>query len=166
MAAPKNDKPFQEEYAHRPLKFKTADELEAKIQEYFDWCDNRIKTFYSDKTNQEVTYNNPAPYTMSGLAFFLDVDRRTLVNYSKREPYFPLIARARARIEQDLETRMYESRTPQGLMFGMKNNFTWIDESKSTIEANVKSKTELTPEAAAILAKASRAKRDATSKSN
>lgn len=156
MAAPKNDKPFQKAHVGRPLKFKTAKELQDKIDEYFEWADARIRTTV-DKDGNEKTYNWPAPYTISGLAYFLDIDRKTLLNYTNKEPFFPTIARARARIEQDLETRLYESRTPQGVMFGMKNNFAWVDESKQTIDAKVESSTELSPEAAAVLAKAAKA---------
>lgn len=153
MSAPKHK--LAQDHARRPLAFKTVKELQDKIDEYFAYCENRIRTTV-DKDGNEKTYNWPAPYTMSGLAYYLDVDRRTIINYTHKEPYFPAIARARARVEQDMETRLYESRTPQGQIFGLKNNFTWIDESKQQIDANISGKTELTPEAAAILAKASR----------
>jgi hypothetical protein len=66
MVAPKNDKDFQKEFAHRPLKFKTAKELQAKIDEYFDECDNRIKTVV-DRDGNESTFNWAAPYTIAGL---------------------------------------------------------------------------------------------------
>lgn len=163
MAAPRNNKPFQQEHVGRPLKYKSVKELQARIDEYFDWCDNRIRTTV-DSNGNERTYNWPAPYGMAGLAHYLDVDRKTLTNYSNREPFFPTIARARARIEADIETRMAESRNPQGLIFLAKNNHEYVDESKSTIDAKVESKNELTPEALAVLAKASRAK-DGTTKS-
>jgi hypothetical protein len=157
MAAPKNSKPSQKAFIGRPLCFANEKVLDEKIAEYFAYCDNRIKTFYSDKTMDEVTYNNPAPYTMAGLAFFLDIDRKTLVNYSKRDDYFPTIARARAKVQDDLETRIMESRTPQGGIFLAKNNFGYVDESKQTLDANVNSTNELSPEALAVLSKASRA---------
>ncbi|MEC5150881.1 terminase small subunit [Cryobacterium sp. GrIS_2_6] len=157
MVAPKNGKPSQQAFIGRPLAFKSDKELQAKIDEYFAYCDNRIKTFYSDKTMDEVTYNNPAPYTMAGLAYFLDIDRKTIVNYSKRDEYFPTIARARAKVQDDLETRIMESRTPQGGIFLAKNNFAYVDESKQTLDANVTSTNELSPEALAVLSKASRA---------
>ncbi|HET6925066.1 MAG TPA: terminase small subunit [Candidatus Saccharimonadales bacterium] len=157
MAAPRNDKDFQQKHVGRPLKFKTAKELQAKIDDYFDWCDNRIRTTI-DRDGNEKTYNFAAPYTMAGLAYFLDIERQTLVNYSHREPFFDTVARARARIAMDLETRIIESRTPQGGMFLAKNNFAYVDESRQTIDGNLKTSSELTPEAQAILAKASRAK--------
>jgi hypothetical protein len=154
MAVPKHKLAI--EHQGRPLKFKTVKELESKIDEYFAWCDARVKEFFDTKTNATVVYNSPAPYTMSGLAFYLDIDRRTLVNYSHKDQFFPTIARARAKVEQDHETRLLESRTPQGAMFALKNNSGWIEESKTTLDAEINSKTELTPEALAVLAKASR----------
>lgn len=154
MAAPKHK--LATNPVGKPLAFKTVKELDDKIEEYFDWCDNRIRTTV-DKDGNEKTYTWPAPYTMSGLAYYLDIDRKTLVNYSHKEDYFPTIKRARARVEQDLETRLLESRTPVGVIFNLKNNFSWVDESKQTLDANVTSTNELSPEALAVLSKASRA---------
>lgn len=111
------------------------------------------------KNGEEVTYNNPAPYTMAGLARFLDIERQTLVNYSNREPFFDTVARARARVQEDLETRIMESRTPQGGIFLAKNNFAYVEETKQTLNASVHTDNELSLEAQAILAKASRSER-------
>ena len=52
----------------RPPKYETVEELEKIIYEYFDECKKEKR-----------------PYTMSGLAYALGVDRRTLLNYSKDE---------------------------------------------------------------------------------
>ena len=52
----------------RPLAFKTVKELQDKIDEYFEWCDNRTKKIWMEKTQTESLIADPAPYTMSGLA--------------------------------------------------------------------------------------------------
>ena len=55
----------------RPKIFKSVEEVEEKINAYFKYCEDKDK-----------------PYTMSGLAYYLDVDRRTIVNYTKEEEFF------------------------------------------------------------------------------
>ena len=52
----------------RPLLFKSVEELEDKIQNYFNYCDEKNK-----------------PYTITGLAVFLDTDRITLIRYQEKE---------------------------------------------------------------------------------
>lgn len=147
----------------RPLKFKTKKELEEKIEEYFTYCANRFRTTI-DKEGNEHSYIWPEPYTISGLAVWLDTSRQTLINYEERDEFFDTIARAKQKIEHDLEVRTIESRTPNGGIFVLKNGFGWRDETHSHIEGSLKTSNELTPEAAAVLAKASRAK-DGTTKS-
>lgn len=122
----------------KPLAFKTVEELETKIEEYFDYCDNKTKQEWSEKGGDRVL-PDPEPYTMSGLAYYLGVDRRTLVNYSNRDQYFLTIKKARARVEADLDRRMNtkETFTP-GNIFTAKNNFGWQEDTNTTnIQINV-----------------------------
>lgn len=124
----------------RPLEFKTVEELQAKIDEYFEWCDNRIKTIFDEKTNKELVINYPAPYTMSGLARRLGIDRKTLVNYSHRDEFFPAIRAARERVHEDVETRLMDTRNEKGAIFNLKNNFGWKDESVNKTDLTSKGK--------------------------
>ena len=48
----------------RPLKYKTAEELDKAIEQYYADCQKQMR-----------------PYTMSGLAVALGIDRKTLLNY-------------------------------------------------------------------------------------
>lgn len=50
----------------RPLKFKSVEELQKKIDAYFE-----------DENNK--------PYTITDLAVWLDCDRKTLINYEEKE---------------------------------------------------------------------------------
>ena len=120
----------------RPLIFKTVKEVEEKIKEYFEYCDNRLVNGYDNKTNQQFAYINPEPYTMSGLAYYLEIDRKTLLNYSKKEEFFLTIKRARDKVEMDVDRRLNDKNafTP-GLIFNLKNNFDWKD--KSEIDQNI-----------------------------
>ena len=54
--------------AGKPLKYKSAKELEVRIEKYWEDCQKNLR-----------------PYTMSGLALALGIDRRTLLNYSNKE---------------------------------------------------------------------------------
>lgn len=114
----------------RPPIFTTVEELEAKIDEYFAYCDNRIRQVYSAKSEGVIEVLDPAPYTMSGLAVFLGMDRRSLLNYSKNEKFFPTVKAARDRVEADIEERMNDKQTfTPGLIFNAKNNFDWKDQT-------------------------------------
>ena len=115
----------------RPKLYTSVDEVAEIIEEYFDYCDNRIQHIYSAKADGVIEVMNPAPYTMSGLALALDMDRRSLLNYSKDEQFFPTIKKAREKVEADIEERMNDKQTfTPGLIFNAKNNFGWVDQTK------------------------------------
>lgn len=133
MAVPQymtgNKKNHQGEGGGRPLKFKTVEELQRKIDEYFDFCDNRaIKKV--DKDGNEYMITSPAPYTMSGLARALDVDRMTIVNYGHRDKFLIAVRAARARVEEDVESRMLETKNERGAQFSLTNNFGWSNKQE------------------------------------
>ncbi len=109
--------------AGQPLKFKTVEELEEKVESFFTSDEAFIINFKDDV--EDKIY---AP-TMSGLALHLNVDRKTITNYSNKDEYFPTIRKARARIESHLEKRLYGNNVT-GLIFNLKNNFDWKDKSE------------------------------------
>lgn len=117
----------------RPLLYKTVKALEEAIEEYFNYCDNKTKEVHSEKLGTMILAD-PEPYTMSGLAYKIGMDRRTLLDYSNRDQFLPTIKKARARIEADVERRMNgkDTFTP-GLIFNAKNNFDWKDKTESDV---------------------------------
>ena len=103
----------------RPLLFKTEEELKRRIDEYFEYC--------------EV---NEKPMTMSGLAYYLEIDRQTLINYGKKEAYFGTVKRAKERVLMNTEERLQSSGQPTtGIIFALKNNYDWTD--KKEVEQKV-----------------------------
>lgn len=100
----------------RPLKFDSLELLQLKIDDYFAWADN-----------------NKRPYTITGLALFLDTSRETLMNYEAKEQYFDTIKRAKLRVENYAEERVYSGQMVAGPIFVLKN-FGWKD--KQDIDSN------------------------------
>lgn len=107
----------------QPLAFKTVKELDDKVEEFFTSDDAYIINIV-DGQDQKIF----AP-TISGLALYLGIDRRTIVNYSNKEEYFPTIRKARARIESHIEKKLYGNNVT-GCIFNLKNNFGWKDKSE------------------------------------
>ena len=105
----------------RPLKFDSVEALQDKIDDYFEteaWSGEGDKKFF-------------AP-TVSGLAYHLDVTTETLRNYESRDEFFATIKKAKQRIENALERRLY-GRDVTGTIFNLKNNFGWKDKSEHAI---------------------------------
>ena len=95
----------------RPKKYSKEEELQRAIDNYFKDCDKKEK-----------------PYTMSGLAYALNIDRKTLLNYSKDEEFFPTIKKAKQKVEQQLEENALTGKGNSTFtIFNLKNNFEWKD---------------------------------------
>ena len=123
----------------RPLKFKSVEELEIAIDGYFATCEEDKK-----------------PPTVSGLAYHLDIDRKTITNYENRDEFFPTIKRAKTRIEAFLEERLYQGQCT-GVIFNLKNNYKWQDkfEGKLTGDSDepIQLQTNLPPELQSLIEK-------------
>ena len=104
------------------LKYKTQEQLQAGIDKYFQKCDE-------DKR----------PYTMSGLALSLGIDRVTLINYGKSDLFFTLIKEAKDRVQAQLEENALIGKgNATFTIFNLKNNYGWKD------QVEVKNDNELT----------------------
>lgn len=121
--------------AGRPMLYSSEEELRKVINEYFDWCDNRIKEIHT-KEGEVIAITHPAPYTMSGLARRLGMSRETLVQYGRKEQFSDTIKDARSRVQEDIENRLMETSNQAGAIFNLKNNFGWKD--KSEVENTIK----------------------------
>lgn len=107
--------------AGRPKSFKTLEELEKAIEDYFN------EGAYMEGGDGRVF----AP-TMAGLARHLKVDRKTIVNYGHDQEYFRTIKEARSRVEEFLEQKLYGN-TVTGVIFNLKNNFGWKDKTEQEL---------------------------------
>jgi len=117
----------------RPLKFKTVEELQAKIDSYF-----------KDRVDESGTAIKPV--TITGLALHLDTSRETLMDYQERDEFSDAIKRAKLRIENYYEENLMTGK-PTGPIFALKN-FGWKDHSTVHIPGH----TPLSEEDRALLA--------------
>jgi hypothetical protein len=110
----------------RPLKFKSVEELQNKIDAYFEYCDSNNK-----------------PYTISGLACWLDTDRITLIRYEERDEFSNTIKRAKQKVENQFEERaICGEYNPTMAIFLMKNNFKYEDKVQQEVAVTERTKAE------------------------
>ena len=122
----------------RPMKHKSAEEMQVIIDEYFKECDGKPYTVKDEETGEEKAvldkYGNPVivgqkPYTITGLALALGLNsRQALLNYQDRPEFNDTITRAKARVEEYAESRLFDKDGANGAKFSLANNFRdWRD---------------------------------------
>ena len=100
----------------RPLKYKSNEELQKAIDDYFIMCDKKEK-----------------PYTITGLGLAIGLDRRQLLEYGEKDVFNNTIKLAKERVHAYAEEHLYKSGIAAGVIFNLKNNFGWKD--KTEVEA-------------------------------
>ena len=118
--------------AGRPLKFKNKEELEKKINEYFENCpDFKIITYF-DKNSCEVIEHKIMTPTISGLALFLGFcDRRSFYDYEEYPEFSHTIKKARSKIENEYEKQLWNDKCA-GAIFALKN-LGWVDKVEQDV---------------------------------
>ncbi len=135
----------------RPPKFKSAEELERKIDEYFKDCDGTPILLpdgapLKDKAG-EVILAGRHPPTVTGLALALGFkSRQSLLDYGGKERFADTIARAKLRIEAYAEERLYDRDGQRGAEFNLKYNFRWAAEDRQQPGAGKEQGVVLLPE--------------------
>jgi hypothetical protein len=137
-------------------KFQSPDHLRALCEEYFASCDGVLYNHktgkpYLDKRGMPVT-GQIKPYTISGLALYLDIDTNVLKRYEKgykddlgfdvneSDQYSTVIKRARQRIEAYAECRLYDKDGYNGSRFVLDNAFNWLSRKE---QAEIENMVEL-----------------------
>jgi hypothetical protein len=112
--------------AGRPSKFKSAEELEGMINNYFE----SLK--YVDSDDRE----RMEPSTITGLALALGFcDRQSLNDYEKKEEFSFIVKRARLMVENSYEKQML-SKSCTGAIFALKN-MGWKDKTEVEQETTI-----------------------------
>ena len=113
------------------IKF-TADDIEQKVEDYFNYCNENNK-----------------PFTMSGLALFLDCSRMTLYQYENelikfnniseedKKRIIDTVKRAKRMVEAYQEEQLFIGKSPVGTIFSLKNNFNWKDTQEINNNTNI-----------------------------
>lgn len=127
----------------RPPMYKTKEEIQEKIDAYFEECKGRVLTDDDGNVmtnkNGEPVIVDARPLTITGLALALGFNSRTsLLNYQDKEEFVNTIMRAKARVEAYAEERLFDKDGANGAKFSLANNFEGWRE-KQSIEAEVKS---------------------------
>lgn len=95
----------------KPAAFDSEGEFNKAINEYFEWAED-----------------NEKPLTVSRLCVFIGVERHYLSSHIQEYP--ATIKKAIQIIEADKAERLCTARNPVGLIFDLKNNHGWLDESR------------------------------------
>ena len=124
-----------------PPMYKTPEEMQAKIDAYFNACMGEYITddegnLMTDKNGKPVK-TKERPLTITGLALALGfTTRQALLNYEGKPEFIDTIKRAKARVEQYAEERLFDRDGANGAKFNLSNNFKGWSE-KQQIDSNV-----------------------------
>lgn len=123
----------------RPYNIKTEKEMQEKIDEYFEHCKGHI--LYDDDGKPifnkygEIVVVDAKPPTVTGLAHWLGLkSRQALLNYQGRKQFNDTVMRAKLRIEQYAEERLFDKDGSRGAQFSLTYNFKWgADETEKEV---------------------------------
>lgn len=127
----------------RPPMYNTKEEIQEKIDAYFEECKGRVLRNDDDSIARDK-YGLPVivdarPPTITGLALALGfTSRQALLNYQAKDEFVDTITRAKSRVECYAEERLYDKDGANGAKFNLANNFEGWKEKKE-IEADVSS---------------------------
>ena len=118
----------------RPPKFKTREEIQEKIDQYFVECEG---VPYVDEDGRplrtekgDILYEKaPKPPTVTGLALALGfLSRQALLNYQDKKEFNDTITRAKMTCEEYAERRLFDRDGVNGAKFNLISNFKgWSD---------------------------------------
>jgi hypothetical protein len=129
----------------RPLKFSSPEELQAKIDAYFESCWDEVIVRGPKgaimTVNQETGQEEPLkekvqirPYTITGLAVALDTSRTVLLDYEDKDEFSNTIKNAKNKIETFAEEQLYQLKNPAGAIFNLTNNYhRWTNKQSQEI---------------------------------
>jgi hypothetical protein len=143
----------------RPKKWETVEELEERIEAYFNSCFRKvqrrelIKVAVDKDSESEYawidctdSHGNPLlenirPLTVTGLACALDTTRETLLDYENKPEnaqFSDTIKRAKGFIQRYAEEYLYNGKNQTGAIFNLKNNWGWVDRTETDITSKNK----------------------------
>lgn len=124
----------------KPPYYTSVKAMQAKIDEYFESCEGEPLT----NKEGEVVYNKSGDAvmvgvkipTITGLALSLGfASRVSLLEYQGKPEYLNTITRAKSRVEEYVESRLYDRDGARGAEFSLKCNFKWRNEAEASERA-------------------------------
>jgi len=114
--------------AGRPRYYKTPEDMQKKVDEYFKWCEGeplytRDGDPVMDKYGQPMIVKKH-PYTLTGLNLalgFLDIS--SLREYEAEAEFAPILQRARNYIKRYTEERLFDRDGVNGAKFILERKF-------------------------------------------
>lgn len=135
MARPKGSK---NPNAGRKPKWESPEELEELIEKYLKSCWTVKRDMFGnpvkDPETKEEILQQTKPYTISGMALYLDCDRHFLLEYAKKDKFSATIKKARNICQAYAEESLFSNKAT-GAIFNLKNNYGWKD--KTEVDQNV-----------------------------
>ena len=121
----------------RPPKYKNKEEIEEKIDAYFQKCEGEIlkdedgNTIFNKFGNPIII--NQHPPTVTGLALALGfTSRLDLLRYQGKKEFCNTITRAKTMVEAYTEERLFDRDGSNGAQFSLRNNFSGWNEKQVT----------------------------------
>ena len=114
----------------RPVTFKTAEEVWAKIGEYLDMTANRAVKGVT-KSGEEYNITKPAPMTIEGFCAFCGMTKTTFYTYMKKKKFKPVLEQFRQIVESYWVDQCAEGVSGNKADFVLKNGFSdsWKDKN-------------------------------------
>lgn len=131
----------------RPPVFTSVEEMQEKIDAYFEECKGHPLTdeegnIITNKAGMPIIVGE-RPLTITGLALALGfTTRQSLLNYESKPEFLDTIKKAKSKVEQYAEERLFDKDGANGAKFSLANNFKgWAE--KQQIEADVNNKVNI-----------------------
>lgn len=120
----------------RPPMFESHEKMQELIDKYFEDCEGKPLLDEDgeprlDKYGNEI-YIGKKPPTITGLALALGFNSRlSLLNYQEKDEFINTVLRAKARVEEYAESRLFDRDGALGAKFSLANNFkAWSEKSE------------------------------------
>jgi hypothetical protein len=112
----------------RPMTYATEEELRTAIEEYF----NSLIVSVCDENGVVIGSKWRNKPTVGGMAVYLGIDRSTLHRYSKSDPFYTTIKKAKDLIHSFNEQMLTEGKNPVGAINTLINTSEfWVSDQKN-----------------------------------
>ena len=113
----------------RPRKIQTVNQLIKLINEYFEEC-----YIDAEDAKGKIYKKNIKPLTMQGLGVKLGICRDTMAEWQKpNHDFSDTLKKAKQIIEQYAAEQLFTNPRTIGIIFNLKNNHSWVDQTVQDI---------------------------------